>query len=241
MVFVTAAFLFTWPCGASARSVLDGLEIVDSEKNDGVEILGLAPSCPAAQASLRAGDRITAIGGERIGNLDDYVKVSKRFRNKKGAVGVTYVRAGAPHTAELSLHGSPLQEKWGVVVAPWRESGGKKDAEYWLDEARKQMRKNERMPESKLRPVDYGKVLLSLFTSLNHNPDALGAAMLAGRQYDALAALYYRKGDKREAVWCLRRALTIYGNGLRNADDIQEMVLVKQGLADLQGTLAKMR
>ena len=238
---VAAAFLFAWPCAASARSVLDGLEIVESEKNGGVEILTLAPSCPAAQASFRAGDRITAIGGEKIRNLDDYVKVSKRFKNKKGGVAVTYVRAGAPHTAELSLRSSPLQEKWGVAVAPWRESGGKKDAEYWLEEARKQIGKNERTPESELRPVDYGKVLLSLFTSLNQKPNALGAAVLAGRQYDALAALYYRRGDKKKAVWCLKRALMIYGNGLRKADGIQEIVLVKGGLSDLQGALAKMR
>lgn len=241
VALIAAAFLFGRPCVASARSVLDGLEIVDSDNHAGVEILTLAPSCPAAQASLRAGDRITAIGGEKVKTLDDYVKVSKRFKNKRGMVAVTYVRSGAPHTAELSLHSSPLQERWGVLVKPWRESGGKRDAEYWLEEARKQLQKNKRMPENKLRPIDYGKVLLSLFTSMNQKPDALGTAMLAGRQYDALAALYYRKGDKKNAVWCLRRALTIYGNGLRNADGIQEMILVKQGLADLQGALAKMK
>jgi len=241
ILLILAALLFTWPCAASARSVLDGLEIVDSDKNSGGEILALSPSCPAAQASLRAGDRITAIGGEKIKNLDDYVKVSKRLKNKKGGVAVAYMRSGASHTVELSLHGSPLQDKWGIVVAPWREAAGKKDAEYWLEDARKQIQKNEHMPEKKLRPVDYGKVLLSLFTSLNQKPDAINTAMLAGRQYDALAGLYYRRGDKKEAVWCLRRALMIYGNGLRNADGIQEMVLVKQGLADLQGALAKMK
>lgn len=241
VAFITAAFIFACPRPASARSVLDGLEIVESEKNGGVEILALAPSCPAAQASLRAGDRITAIGEEKIGNLDDYVKVSKRFKNRKGGVPVKYVRAGSSHTAELSLHSSPLQEKWGVAVAPWRESGGKKDAEYWLEEAEKQIRKNEGTPEDKLRPVDYGKAILSLFTSLNQKPDALGTAMLAGRQYDALAALYYRRGDKKRAAWCLRRALMIYGNGLQKADGIQEIVLVKGGLSDLQSTLAKMK
>ena len=39
----------------------------------------------------------------------------------------------------------------------------------------------------------------------------------------------------------MKRALMIYGNGLRKADGIQEIVLVKGGLSDLQGALAKMR
>jgi len=236
-----AAVLLSWAHSASARSVLDGLEIVESEKGGGVEILTVAPSSPAAQALLRAGDRITLIGGEKIKNLDDYVKVSKQFKNRKGGVSIEYVRKGSRHTAELSLHSSPLQEKWGVAVAPWRESGGKKDAEYWLEEARKQIQENERISENELRPVDYGKVLLSLFTSLNQNPGALGTAMLIGRQYGALAGLYYRRGEKKKAIWCLRRALLIYGNGLQKADGIQEIALVKYGLTDLQRTIAKMQ
>lgn len=235
-----AAALLFGAHSASARSVLDGLEIVESEKSGGVEILTLAPSSPAAQALLRAGDRIISIGGEKIKNLDDYVRVSKQFKNKKGGVSIEYVRKGSRHTAELSLHSSPLQEKWGVAVAPWRESGVKKDAGYWLEEARKHMQENERRSENELRPVDHGKVLLSLFTSLNQNPEALGTAMLIGRQYGALAGLYYRRGEKKEAIWCLRRALLIYGNGLQRAGGIQEIVLVRYGLTDLQRTLAKM-
>ena len=235
-----AAVLLSWPYAASARSVLDGLEIVESEKGGGVEILTLTSSSPAAQAQLRVGDCITSVGGEKIKNLDDYVRVSKQFKNKKSAVSVDYVRKGSRHTAELSLHSSPLQEKWGVTVAPWRESGGKKDAEYWLEEARKQIQENERTSENELRPVDYGKVLLSFFTSLNQNQDALGTAMLIGRQYGALAGLYYRRGEKKKAIWCLRRALLIYGNGLQRAGGVQEIVLVKNGLTDLQRTMVKM-
>jgi membrane-associated protease RseP (regulator of RpoE activity) len=240
-VIVIVAVLLSWPYAASARSVLDGLEIVESEKGGGVEILTLAPSSPAAQALLRVGDCITSIGGEKIKNLDDYVKVSKQFKNRKGGVNIEYVRKGTRHTAELSLHSSPLHEKWGVTVAPWRESGEKKDAEYWLEQARKQIQENERTSEDELRPVNYGKVLLCLFTSLNQNPDALGTAMLIGRQYGTLAALYHRRGEKKKAIWCLRRALLIYGNGLQKAGGIQEIVLVKYGLTDLQRTLAKMQ
>ncbi len=238
---IVAAALLLWARAASARSVLDGLEIVEGEKAGGVEILTVAPSSPAAQALLRAGDRITSIGREKIKNLDDYVRVSRRFKSKKGSVSIEYVRNGSRHTAELSLHSSPLQEKWGVAVAPWRDSGGKKDAEYWLEEARKQMQENERKSENELRPVDDGKVLLSLFTSLNQNPAALGTAMLIGRQYGVLAGLYYRRGEKKNAIWCLRRALLIYGNGLQRADGIQEIALVKYGLADLQRTIEKMQ
>ncbi|MCX6356892.1 MAG: PDZ domain-containing protein, partial [Candidatus Aureabacteria bacterium] len=222
---------------AIARSVLDGLEVFDGEKGN-AEILIIAPSSPAARALLRPGDRITAIGGAKIKNLDDYVKVSQELSNGVQAVSIEYYRGASHRTAELTLKGSALQDKWGVTIIPWRASAeGQGGPDYWIEQAKKQIARNQGTTDAELQPTDYGGALLSLFTALNEKPDDLGTAMLVGRQYGELASLYYRRGERAKSVWCLRRALLIYNNSLQKAGDIQEIALVKGGLEDLQKTL----
>ncbi len=228
---------------AHARSVLEGLEIVESDKG-GVEVLSVAPGSPAAQSGLQAGDRITAIGSSKVKGIDDYVKLSKGLKRGDGGAKIDYSREGIPQTADLSIHSSPLREKWGIPVAPWRSAkpGGEGEgSDYWLDRARKQMRENESRGEGAVKPEDHGTVILSLFTALEANPDSLDTAVLIARQYGKLAELYSRRGEKKKAVWCLRRALLIYGNTIQKAGGLQELVLVKNGLGEMQRSVAGMR
>lgn len=233
---VLAAAILLAASTACARSVLEGLEIVESDKG-GVEVLNVAPGSPAAESGLQAGDRITAIGGKKIKGIDDYVRLSKSLKGGEGGAKIDFTREGAAQSADLSIHSSPLREKWGISVATWRaaKAGGEKEgAEYWLEQARTQMRDNERRGEGALKPADYGKAILSLFTALDASPDSLDTAVLIARQYGKLAELYARRGEKKHAVWCLRRALMIYGNSIQKAGGMQELVLVKNGLQEMQ-------
>lgn len=234
-----AALLLFMPGAAEARSVLEGLEIVESESGEGVEILSCDSTSPAALAGLRAGDRITAIGGSRIRNLDDYVRVSKKIGQKRSAIAVEYYRDGSIHKAELALHSASLAKKWGVHIIPWAEAGEGRGSDYWLAQARAQELENER--KAAAEPADHGKVILSLFTALDAAPDSLPIAMLIGRKYGELASFYAGRGENRKAAWCLRRALLLYGNSLQKAGEMQEMVLVKNGLGDLRKTLGEIQ
>jgi membrane-associated protease RseP (regulator of RpoE activity) len=235
-----AAALLLCAAAARGRSVLEGLEIVEGDKG-GVEVLAVAPGTPAAESGLHAGDRITAIGGAEVKGLDDYVRLSKGLKGGAGGARIDFIREGAPQSADLSIHSIPLREKWGIAVATWRSAkAGGEGAEYWLEQARTQMRRNERRGEGALGPEDYGKAILSLFTALEANPDSLGAAVLAARQYGRLSGLYARKGDRKKAVWCLRRALMLYGNSIQKAGGMQELALVKDGLQEMRKSLAGM-
>lgn len=237
-----AAMCLAVASAAYARSVLEGLEIVESDKG-GVEVLSVAPGSPAAQSGLQAGDRITAIGKSKVKGIDDYVKLSKALKTGGGGARIDFSREGNPQTAELSMQSGPLREKWGIAIVPWRpvKPGGEKDgSEYWLEKARKEMRENEARGEGALKPEDHARAILSLFSALDANPDSLDTAVLIARQYGKLAELYSRKGEKKNAVWCIRRALQIYGNAIQKAGGLQELVLVKNGLGEMRQSLAGM-
>ncbi|MDD5556676.1 MAG: PDZ domain-containing protein [bacterium] len=237
---VPAAALLLVAASAPRRSVFEGLEIVESERGGGVEILSLEDSSPAARASLMPGDRITAIGGRRIAGLDDYVKVSRGLKDAAAPVTVEYHRDGIRRAAELSLRSAVLRERWGLAIIPWSDAKSRGGADYWLDRARAKMREIERAGRGAVTPRDYGEALLSLFTALEDRPDALATAVLIGRAYGDLAAHYEARGERGKAVWCLRRAALVYGNTVRKADGMQDLVLVRDALGDLRKTLAAM-
>lgn len=241
-IVALCVLLCLFSSGAFARSVLEGLEIVEGD-NGVVEILSVAPGSPAAQAGLQAGDRITSIGKTKVTSLDDYIALSKGLRRSVAGIAIGYLRGGAARTADISLHSNPLREKWGIPVAPWRESRASEEAQgsgYWLDRARRELREMEARGDA-ARPEDHARVILSFFTALDADPDSLDTAVLIARQYGRLAGLYARRGEKREAAWCLRRALQIYGNAVQKSGGIQELVLVKNGLGEMQEALATMR
>lgn len=228
------------PFEVDARSVLEGLEIVESEKGGGVEILTISPSCPAAQAMLQAGDRIVSIGGKRISNLDDYVTVSKRIKDKEKRVIVGYYRDGVRRRAGLSLYRAPLQGEWGLNIITWREPpppGGGDPSDFWMGRAKRQIRDSRRKSDEDLKPEDYGRAILSLFTALEASPDSLSTAALIARQYVELAGLYRRGGEKGKVIWCLRRALLLYSNSVRKAGNVHEMVVIKNGLKEMGSDL----
>ncbi len=243
-ILVIASTLLLYPSYVNARSVLEGLEIVESEQYGGVEILSLAPSSPAEKAKLQVGDRIVNIGGRKIRNLDDYVQVSKKLNKSEGKkIRIEYYRDKIPHNVVLSLYPAPLQEKWGLDIVTWREApppGEGKPADYWLRRAKGQIRDNKRKSERDIKPEDHGRVILSLFSALEDKPDSLSTAMLVAREYGELATLYYKMGEKQKAFWCIRRALLIYNGSIRKAGDIQDLVLVENGLGELTKTMANL-
>ena len=56
----------------------------------------------AAAAGLRAGDVVTKVDGARIGQGDDLI-AAIRAHAVKDSVTITYTRAGAVHTAKVTL------------------------------------------------------------------------------------------------------------------------------------------
>jgi S1-C subfamily serine protease len=64
------------------------------------------PDTPAADAGLRAGDVITAVGGKRITSADE-LRVAINAHSPGDKVSLTYRRNGKSHTVEVTLTNRP--------------------------------------------------------------------------------------------------------------------------------------
>lgn len=236
--------LVACPAHVDARSIFEGLELVESSNGGGVEIVSVEESSPAEKARLQVGDRIVKIGKYGIRSLDDYVKVSRAFRDRKAEVAIEYRREGALKTATLSLYSSSLRKRWGLDVIPRRKAGAagrEGGSARWRSEARARISRIENKDRSARSPEEYGEVIKTLYTSLDEEPDSLGTASLIGRQYTELAALYYSRGKGEKAAWCLKRALQLHANSLRKAKSVGEMASIKEDLSGMQETISTMR
>jgi putative serine protease PepD len=72
----------------------------------GARVVSVRASTPAAKAGLRAGDRITALGGTKISSSDD-LRSAINARKPGDRVSITYVRNGTRHTVSLTLASRP--------------------------------------------------------------------------------------------------------------------------------------
>jgi serine protease DegQ len=75
-------------------------------KSDGVLVYALAPNGPAAQAGLRPGDVVTAIGSEKVTSVEELF-AALRGRQPGETVAVSYVRDGQERTGQVQVSDRP--------------------------------------------------------------------------------------------------------------------------------------
>jgi putative serine protease PepD len=89
--------------GAAQHAYL-GVELGDSGTS--ARIVSVRTSTPASKAGLRAGDVITAIGGDHISSSDE-LRTAINARKPGDRVSITYTRNGTKHTVSLTLGSRP--------------------------------------------------------------------------------------------------------------------------------------
>ncbi len=102
-----AAAKATLPAGAATasgrRASLGTIpDFSGTDTAPGVPINGVLPGSPAEKAGLQKGDRITAIDGEKISDIEDFTAVLKSHA-PGDKVRVTFVRGGKEQTVEATL------------------------------------------------------------------------------------------------------------------------------------------
>ncbi|MBM3287986.1 MAG: M20/M25/M40 family metallo-hydrolase [Candidatus Eisenbacteria bacterium] len=90
------------PHQMTARRVSLGTIPDMAYQGDGVLVSGVLPGSPAEQAGIKAGDRIVAIDGEKIGGLEDFSGILKS-RQPGDKVLVKLLRDGKEATVEAAL------------------------------------------------------------------------------------------------------------------------------------------
>jgi S1-C subfamily serine protease len=100
-----------------------GLIADDSqEEGRGVRVLDIAPGGPAAQAGLKQGDLITAIGTRKIANMDDMARALEG-RLAAARLTVTVTRDGTERRQEITLGQRPAGRPTGRATESLPEPG----------------------------------------------------------------------------------------------------------------------
>jgi predicted metalloprotease with PDZ domain len=76
-----------------------------ADGQEGMGVDGVSPQGPADLAGLKAGDRITSIGGKKVANVYDYMAAT-RHNNPGDIVDVEVLRDGKPLTLKVTLSGT---------------------------------------------------------------------------------------------------------------------------------------
>ncbi len=108
-------------------------------RNVQFEVVSVAPSSPAAQAGLQAGDTLLTVDGRTFQSVSDFQAYVAVHRAKP--VGVTYLHNGSTKTAQLTpqslpeTNGRPVLGvgllPTGIITYPWYQALGRGAAETW--------------------------------------------------------------------------------------------------------------
>ena len=90
LFFITVIFLSTFISTVQAQSIFSGM--IFSEKKEGLKIVEVQSGSPGFDAGLIKGDIVLEIEGKKIRSLPDYVKISRKIKNKKVEVSLVILR-----------------------------------------------------------------------------------------------------------------------------------------------------
>lgn len=124
--WVIAAFLLTILALIGLPKILPNQFSVPADTHQvsaPVALSSLVKDYPAAKAGLKSGDTVTAVNGEHIDGVDEFITLTKQNRGK--TVNVEYVRNGQDKTtavhlrdADAAVFGSTLSQK-ETIRATW--------------------------------------------------------------------------------------------------------------------------
>jgi S1-C subfamily serine protease len=119
--------------GVHLQPIQGGLaEALDRAENDGVLVGQVEDDSPAAQAGLKSGDILLAIGDEKMGSPDD-VRKAVRGLAAGDVAQIRYVRDGKTQTARATLGEAPRNRARFGPSRPGRIGGGPEgeDPHHW--------------------------------------------------------------------------------------------------------------
>ena len=100
LFFITIISFSTLISPVNAQSIFSGM--VFSQKEEGLKIVDVQSGCPGFDAGLIKGDIVLEIEGKKIDSLSDYVKISRKIKDKKVEASLVIVRKGVEYDVIVS-------------------------------------------------------------------------------------------------------------------------------------------
>jgi len=217
--FITVISLNTFISSVHAQTIFSGM--IFSEKKEGLKIVEVQSGSPGFDAGLIKGDIVLEIEGRKIKSLPDYVKISKKIKNKKVEASLVILRKDVEYDVTIMVYSIPIYKNWNEkVVKPIKLPRGltKTPYIYWVGKGYRALKKrmNNKTVDAKIE--NYNKALGYLLNALHYRPESIDTALQIASAYHMLANLYTEKKTAKESVINYRKSIKFFDGCYKKSD-----------------------
>ena len=242
LFFITVIFLSTFISTVQAQSIFSGM--IFSEKKEGLKVVEVQSGSPGFDAGLIKGDIVLEIEGKKIRSLPDYVKISRKIKNKKVEVSLVILRKEVEYDVTIMIYSVPIYKNWQEKVAkPIKLPRGltKTPYIYWVGKGYRALKKRMNNKPVDVKIKNYNKALEYLLNALHYRPESIDTALQIASAYHKLGSLYAEKKAVKDSVIFYRKSIKYFNGCYKKTDDKEYLNKILTNLQEIEIELSKIK
>ncbi|MEE9201556.1 MAG: PDZ domain-containing protein [Candidatus Brocadiales bacterium] len=219
-------------------SLFSGLILSKGERG-GVKVVEVYPDSPSDRAGVKVSDQIVELNGQKIGVLEDFVRISRGVDKKVPEVSVKVMRNGDMHDFVISSYSIPVYGLWKVKVVepPYSALGVASLLQYWTEKGKRGLAEGRGNIPVERKIADYREAVKYFFFALHYSPSSVGTALLVADTYKKMAELYLAEGRLPEALQSFAAAADFYNKAGEKATKEKDLQRILTGLQEVEERL----
>ncbi len=220
LFFITIISLSTFVSTVHAQTIFSGM--IFSENKEGLKIVEVQSGSPGFDAGLVKGDIVLEIEGKKIRSLPDYVKISRKIKNKKVEASLVILRKDVEYDVTIMIYSIPIYKNWQEKVAkPINLPRGltRTPYIYWVGKGYRALKKRMDKKSVDKRIANYNKALKYLLNALHYRPESIDTALQIANAYHMLGSLYAGSKTVKESVIHYRKSIKYYNGCYKKTDE----------------------
>ena len=243
LFFITTIIsLSTFVLPVNAQSIFSGL--VFSEKKEGLKIVEIQLGSPGFDAGLKTGDMVIEIEGKKVRFLHDYVKISRKIKNKKVEASLVIIRKNIEYDVTIKIYSIPIYQHWKQkVIKPIKLPRGltKTPYIYWVGKGYREIKEQMDYKSVDVKIASYNKALEYLLSALHYRPESLDTALQIANVYRELGHLNTEKGAVKEGVTKYRQSIEYYGSCYKKTNKEDYLNKILTNLQEIEEELSNIK
>jgi len=242
LFFITIISLSTFISTVHAQSIFSGM--IFSEKKEGLKIVEVQSGSPGFDAGLIKGDIVLEIEGKKIKSLPDYVKISRKIKDKKVEASLVILRKDVEYDVTIMIYSIPIYKNWQEKVAkPIKLPRGltKTPYIYWVGKGYRALKKRMDNKSVNKKIANYNKALEYLLNALHYRPESIDTALQIASAYHKLGNLYAEKKTVKESVIYYRKSIKYFDGCYKKTDKKDYLNKILTNLKEIDVELSKIK
>ena len=242
LFFITIISLNTFISTVHAQSIFSGM--IFSEKKEGLKIVEVQSGSSGFDAGLIKGDIVLEIEGKKIRSLPDYVKISRKIKDKKVEASLVILRKDVEYDVTIMIYSIPIYRNWQEKVAkPIKLPRGltKTPYIYWVGKGYRTLKKRMNNKSVDKKITNYNKALEYLLNALHYRPESIDTALQIANAYHMLGSLYTESKTVKKAMIHYRKSIKYYNGCYKKTDEKDYLNKILTNLQGIDVELSKIK